>query len=216
MLANKFERAGYTFKGWNTAEHKTKTEADFEDEYVLKDNFAEEEGAVVTLYACWLPDKITIAFDKNDGTGTMTSQELSFDDLPTQLNKNTFTRTGWNFGGWKTAAGATFADGQDITSSDYEKLCAGGANGSVTLTAVWNPWCVVTEKSEELEGLPKLDGFTFTAPEGLEYHWLCRADDGTLTPISESNGQTCTISYSDYEKDSAAYTLIVLVIDKDG
>lgn len=215
LLANKFERAGYKFNGWNIAEHKDWTNFDFENEYVLEYNFAEEEGAVVTLYACWLPDKITIAFDKNGGTGTMTAQELSFDDLPTQLTKNTFTRTGWNFGGWK-AAETTFADGQGITSSDYATLCAGGANGSVTLTAVWNPRCVVTEKSKELAGAPGTDSFVFTAPEGAEYHWLRRADDGTLTPISD--GQTCTIAYADYDNGSAEYeyTLIVLVIDKDG
>ena len=212
--ANKFKRDGYIFKGWNTAEHKTEIKADYEDKYVLKDNFAEEDGAVVTLYACWLPDKIRIVFDPNGGTGTMTSQELSFDDLPTQLNKNTFTRTGWNFSGWKTAAGATFADKQDITASDYETLCAGGADGSVILTAVWEPRCVVTEKSKELAGAPGTDSFVFTAPEGAEYHWLRRADDGTLTPISD--GQTCTIAYADYYNDSAEYTLIVLVIDKEG
>ncbi|MDE6704799.1 MAG: InlB B-repeat-containing protein [Treponemataceae bacterium] len=214
LLANKFERAGYKFNGWNIAEHKDWTNFDFENEYVLEYNFSEEEGAVVTLYACWLPDKITIAFAPDGGTETMTSQELSFDDLPTQLNKNTFTRTGWNFSGWKTAAGATFADKQDITSSDYATLCAGGANGSVTLSAVWNPRCVVTEKSEELAGSPKSDCFVFTAPEGAEYHWLRRADDGTLPSISD--GQTCTIAYTDYDNDPAEYTLIVLVIDKEG
>ncbi|MDE5798875.1 MAG: InlB B-repeat-containing protein [Treponemataceae bacterium] len=213
--ANKFERGGYIFKGWNTAEHKTEIKADYEDMYKLRDNFAEEDGAVVTLYACWLPDKITVTFDANGGTETMAAQELSFAALPQQLNKNTFTRTGWNFGGWKTAAGVGFADGQSITSSsDWETLCAGGADGSVTLTAVWNPRCVVTEKSEELAGSPGTDSFVFTAPEGAEYHWLRRADDGTLTSISDV--QTCTIAYADYDNDPAEYTLIVLVIDKDG
>ncbi|MDE6736168.1 MAG: InlB B-repeat-containing protein, partial [Treponemataceae bacterium] len=170
--ANKFKRDGYIFKGWNTAEHKTEIKADYEDMYKLRDNFAEEDGAVVTLYACWLPDKITIAFAPDGGTGTMAAQELSFAALPQQLSKNAFTRAGWNFDGWKTTE-AIFADGQDITSSsDWETFCAGGADGSVTLTAVWNPRCVVTEKSKELAGSPKSDCFVFTAPEGAAYQWF--------------------------------------------
>lgn len=212
--ANKFERTGYKFNGWNTAEHKTETKADYEDKYVLKDNFAEEDDAVVTLYACWLPEGITIVFDKNGGTGTMTSQELSFDDLPTQLRANTFTRTGWNFGGWKTATGATFADKQGITSSDYETLCAGGANGSVTLSAVWQPRCAVSSSQGfDNRMTPAADGFTFTAPEGAAYQWMLRSDD---TAVLKSTASTYTISYSEYENDSTEYTLVVTVFDASG
>lgn len=210
--ANKFKRDGYIFKGWNTAEHKTETKADYEDKYVLKDNFAEEDGAVVTLYACWLPDKIRIVFDPNGGTGTMTSQDLSFAALPQQLNKNTFTRTGWNFSGWKTAAGATFADKQGITASDYEKLCAGGANDSVTLTAVWNPRCVVTEKSKELADAPGTDSFVFTAPEGAAYQWFITPGD----TIPVSTERDYKISYANYDGDTAEYMLYVIIFDASG
>lgn len=214
LLANKFERAGYKFNGWNIAEHKDWTNFDFENEYVLEYNFAEEEGAVVTLYACWLPDKITIAFDKNGGTGTMTAQELSFDDLPTQLSKNAFTRAGWNFDGWKTAAGATFADGQDITASDYEKLCAGGANGSVTLSAVWNPRCVVSSSQGfgDTDMTATAEGFTFTAPSGSAYQWFIRSDETHKL----STDRAYTIKYADYGGDAAEQTLYVLVFDATG
>ena len=211
--ANKFERGGYIFKGWNTAEHKTEIKADYEDMYKLRDNFAEEDGAVVTLYACWLPDKITVTFDANGGTETMAAQELSFADLPKQLNKNAFTRTGWNFGGWKTAAEAIFADGQDITSSsDWETLCAGGADGSVTLTAVWNPRCVVTEKSEELSGAPGTDSFVFTAPPGSAYQWFITPGD--TTPVSTERDYK--ISYANYDDDTAEYMLYVIIFDATG
>ncbi|MDE7227086.1 MAG: InlB B-repeat-containing protein [Treponemataceae bacterium] len=216
LLANKFERAGYKFNGWNIAEHKDWTNFDFENEYVLEYNFAEEDDAVVTLYACWLPEGITIKFASDGDTGTMTSQELSFDDLPTQLNKNTFTRTGWNFSGWKTAAGATFADEQDITSSDYETLCASGANGSVTLTAVWNPRCVVSSSQgfKDTDMTATAEGFTFTAPFGSAYQWTLRS--GEDTAVLRATGATCTISYAEYENNPADYTLVVTVFDASG
>lgn len=213
LLKNEFTREGYIFNGWNTAEHKDETEADYEDEYALQDHFADEDGAVVTLYACWLPSEITITFDPNGGTGTTEQQAVAFAALPPSLPKNT-TRTGWNFGGWKTASGVTFADGQISSSDDWEALCKDGANGSVTLSAVWQPRCAVSSSQGfDNRMTPAADGFMFTAPEGAAYQWMLRSDD---TAVLKSTESTYTISYSEYENDSTEYTLVVTVFDASG
>ena len=44
----------------------------------------------------------TVTFNSNGGTGTMSAQTAN---VPTALTANTFTRTGYTFSGWNTAAG---------------------------------------------------------------------------------------------------------------
>lgn len=213
LLKNEFARNGYDFKGWNITEHRNETKPDYGDEYALEDHFADEGGAEVRLYACWLPDKITITFDPNGGTGTAEQQAVAFDDLPQPLPQNT-TRTGWNFGGWKTPAGVTFADAQISSSDDWEALCKDGANGSVTLSAVWQPRCAVSSSQGfDNRMTPAADGFTFTAPEGAAYQWFIRSGETTHRLSAE---RTCTIAYADYDGDTAEQTLYVLVFDASG
>jgi uncharacterized repeat protein (TIGR02543 family) len=52
----------------------------------------------------------TVTFNANGGTGTMTPET---DDVPTALTLNAFTRSGYSFSGWNTAAdgsGTAYAD----------------------------------------------------------------------------------------------------------
>ncbi len=68
----------------------------------------------------------TVAFNANGGTGTMAPETASG---PTALTHNAFTRTGYFFWGWSTAAngsGATYADGATFAFT-----------ASGTLYAVW-------------------------------------------------------------------------------
>ena len=105
LTLNTFTRPGYIFVGWNTLANGTGI------------NYA--NGAVydftadITLYARWnaLPNH-TVTFNANGGSGSMSSQTAN---LPTALNLNTFTRTGYFFNGWNTNAdgisGTTYSDG---------------------------------------------------------------------------------------------------------
>ncbi len=71
----------------------------------------------------------TVSFNNNDGTGTMNDQKI-FNTVPTVLNTNTFTKTGYTFGGWNTmpdASGTDYTDGQSVTNI-----------GDATLYAKWN------------------------------------------------------------------------------
>ena len=102
--ANTFTRTGYTFSGWNTAANGSGT--------AYADGATYAFAADVTLYAQWtaLPNH-TVTFNANGGTGTMSTQTAN---VPTALTLNTFTRTGYSFSGWNTAAngsGTAYADG---------------------------------------------------------------------------------------------------------
>ncbi|MEI6621126.1 MAG: InlB B-repeat-containing protein [Actinomycetes bacterium] len=102
--ANTFSRAGYSFTGWNTDAGGTGT--------AYADGAVYPFAADVTLYAQWLPlPTHAVTFNSNGGSGSMPAQ---WANVPSALDANTFTRTGFSFAGWNTVAGGTgtaYADG---------------------------------------------------------------------------------------------------------
>ncbi len=281
LWKNEFVRNGYDFNGWNVAENKDKTTHDYTDGEELTEHLADEEGAVVTLYACWLKKEITITFEAGEDTGTMEGATVTR-KVGESLPACTFTAPdGKRFAGWKWDGRAElFADEDTLTEANYPNEDAtfvaqwkwlpvtvtldpnGGSvspqtqdfewgqpgtiaasvarpgydfvgwntaqdgNGSTTyangqntsftqdttLYAQWEPRFKMTEKSPEMEFNQTDDRFVFTAPHGSSYQWMLRSDDGTITSLG--NGQTCTISYAEYDDKPAEYTLIVTVFDE--
>ena len=114
LTANAFTRTGYTFSGWNTAAGGGGT--------AYANGATYSFAADITLYAQWTAlANHTVTFNANGGTGTMSAQVAN---VPTALTANTFTRTGYTFSGWNTAAGgggtayangATYSFAADIT-----------------------------------------------------------------------------------------------------
>ena len=80
----------------------------------------------------------TVHFDANGGEGTMSDQAFTYNTAQ-NLSANTFTRTGYNFAGWNTAAdgtGTAYTDGQSVQNLTAED------GATVTLYAQWaaTPW----------------------------------------------------------------------------
>ena len=99
MTANALTRTGYTFNGWNTAANGSGTR--------YADGATYSFAADITLYAQWTAlANHTVTFNANGGTGTISNQVAN---VPTALTTNTFTRTGYTFSGWNTAAGSGHA-----------------------------------------------------------------------------------------------------------
>lgn len=91
-------RAGYEFLGWATTSVGTPLGA----------NYAPPGTGAITLYAQWAP---VVTFDANGGTGSNAIQSATGN---TPLQANTFTRSGFTFAGWNTAAdgsGTSYANG---------------------------------------------------------------------------------------------------------
>ncbi len=114
LTANSFTLAGFSFSGWNTAANGSGT--------AYADGATYSFAADITLYAQWtaLPNH-TVIFNANGGSGSMGNQ---INNVPTALTANTFTRTGFSFSGWNTAAngsgtayanGATYSFAADVT-----------------------------------------------------------------------------------------------------
>lgn len=100
-------RDGYNFVNWNTQSDGGG------DRYQPGDGFEIRES--ITLYAMWdqiPPPVYTVTFNGNGATGgSMTPQSAS---IPTALSLNAFTRDGFVFESWNTAAnngGVTYVDG---------------------------------------------------------------------------------------------------------
>ena len=128
LTANAFTRTGYTFNGWNTEADGSGTP--FTDRQTVL-NLA--SGGTVKLYAQWKPKTYTIMFVTNGGTGSTISQKTSY-DLATELTLNTFTRTGYSFYRWNTAAdgtGSYYTDGQTVKNL--------AVSGTFKLYAQWKP-----------------------------------------------------------------------------
>ena len=137
LISNKYSRAGYTFKNWNTTPDGTGTTYANQQEV---NNLVSTNGGEITLYAQWSPNNYTIEFNANDtnnnhATGTMNDQVINY-DATTPLAKNTYSRTGYTFKNWNTTAngtGKTYADMQEVRN------LTDANGGTVTLYAQWSP-----------------------------------------------------------------------------
>ncbi|MBO5090868.1 MAG: leucine-rich repeat protein [Clostridia bacterium] len=119
---NTFEKAGYTFKGWSTT-------ANGSVEFVDGASYTMGTNRTYTLYAVWEANNNTLVFDANGGIGSMFDVVIAT-DTSTNLTSNIFTREGYTFAGWSTAANGSveFLDGASYTM---------GTNSTYTLYAVW-------------------------------------------------------------------------------
>lgn len=122
LYANKFTRENYVFNGWRAYSeskkqwacylNKDKTQQGYTTDdnckkygyVVYKDSVKVAKtttpGTVITFYAQW--EKVfTITYDASGGTGTMQNQTIIFGQN-TKLSKNQFSRSGYNFIGWRS------------------------------------------------------------------------------------------------------------------
>ena len=122
LLNNTFEKAGYTFKGWSTT-------ANGSVEFVDGASYTMGTNSTYILYAIWEANNNTLIFDANGGIGSMSDVVIAT-DTSTNLTSNVFTREGYTFAGWSTAANGSveFVDGTSYTM---------GTNSTYTLYAVW-------------------------------------------------------------------------------
>ena len=130
LTENAFTRTGYTFKEWNSKADGTGTV--YTDKQVVK-NLTAVRDEVITMYAQWTPNPYQVAFNANNGEGTMANQDFIY-DVEQALTENAFTRTGYTFEGWNTAAdgsGTAYADKAKVKNLTAE------LNGIVNVYAQW-------------------------------------------------------------------------------
>jgi len=120
-IASAPARTGYTFANWNTAADGSGVSVPAGSSYT--------PASSLTLYAQWTSDEegATVTFDANGGSGSMTAQTES---SATALTANGFTRVGYTFSGWNTAA--------DGSGTSYADSASYPFTASTTLYAQWS------------------------------------------------------------------------------
>lgn len=131
LTSNSYERTGYQFGSWNTKSDGTGTS--YSNTQSVK-NLTNTNGAIVNLYAQWIPNTYTIKYNANGGTGYMASSKHSYDQSK-ELSSNNFKRYGWKFIGWNTKADGT---GTSYTDKQSVKNLTSVNNGTINLYATWD------------------------------------------------------------------------------
>ena len=109
--------SGKTFSGWNSKADGSGTQYSVGSSY--------STAASATLYAQFTTNPV-VTFASNDGNSVSSYQAVT-SGASTALTANSFTRTGYTFSGWNTAAngsGTSYADGANITTSSAVTLYA--------------------------------------------------------------------------------------------
>ena len=195
-LYPQLHRTGYIFKGWATT--PTGTTAVTTDTAVTSQ----------TLYAIWEPNTYTIYLEGNGSTGGATQNMTVKYDQTVTLNANGYTKNGYTFTGWNTAAdgsGTAYADKASV------KNLRSGVQDTISLYAQWEPiqyalkYDVVYADAvfpAGTTGYTKVDDTTYKqaydieddfyllpAPSLTGYtfnYWKIKTADGTWQPVGET------------------------------
>lgn len=150
-------RTGYTFAGWTgtglTGASNTVT--------ILKGSTGDR-----SYTATWTPNTYTVTFHASDGGETEAVTQSFTYDITQNLTENTFSRQGYKFSGWNTAAdgsGTWYADQASVINLTAE------AGGAIDLYAQWTEESKYTVSGSVTDGtnpINPVSGATVTLKQG--------------------------------------------------
>jgi uncharacterized repeat protein (TIGR02543 family) len=148
-------RTCYTFGGWFTNSACTGTA-------VTKIVATDKDNKI--FYAKWIPNKYTIRFNANGGTGSMASIAMVYNTAKA-LPAATFTRFGYTLAGWRLTANGNTVYANKATVKNLSSV----NNATVTLYASWKPACIVTPANYSASSV-KLSWTKITGMDGYELY----------------------------------------------
>jgi len=123
LRANKYQRTGYKFTGWNTKADGSGTK------YANKENvtsLTSSDNKTITLYAQWKLQKYTITYNLDGGENSKKNPDSYYVTSDTIVLKNA-VKTGYSFKGWYS----------DEAFTNRVKTIETGSAGDLTLYAKW-------------------------------------------------------------------------------
>ena len=198
LTNNAYTKTGYRFSSWNTKADGSGTT--YTNGQSIK-NLTNKDDETITLYAQWLVNSYTIKYNSNGGNGSMSNTMATYDKNVT-LRDNKFTKSGFYFAGWNTAAdgsGNSYSNGETVKNLSAEN------NGYVTLYAQWssNGYTIIYNSNGGEGTMPKTIaeyGETITLSDneftrvGYKFkNWNTKAD-GTGTSYSNLQSVTNLVS----------------------
>ena len=153
LRANTFVLKGYYFSGWNTSSYGNGT--------AYKDQEEITPAQSMTLYAQWLPILRHITYDPNGAEGSPYSIDV-YDEELIYLEYNWYSRPGYTFSGWNTAA--------DGSGTAYQANDAVSADSDMTFYAQWLQMTRTVHfdangGSGQMEDVEVIYGETYTLPD---------------------------------------------------
>ena len=161
----------------------------------------------------------TVNFDANGGEGAMTSQTLTYGKTSESLKANAFTKPGYTFAGWNTAADGT---GTAYTNRQTTPNVTTENGGAVTLYAQWtaNSYTVKFD-GNGAEGTMADQSFTYDVEQALTANGFTKTgytfagwklgdttyeDGATVKNLATSEEITLIAQWTTIKKDDGAST----------
>ena len=177
-LSINYDKAGYTLIGWSTTKNGSKVYGP--DDYVQIDG----DKNSMTLYAVFKKEPLTLSFDPNGGSGSMSSITV-YADTNISLPDCSFTaKQGYHFAGW-----ATSPDGEVLYQNKGDYTSAGFGE---TLYAQWEPnensvvfnanggSGAMSSQKVKTDETVTLTKCAFTAPSGRYFAGWATSPDGEV------------------------------------
>ena len=214
-------KAGYTFNGWFAA--STGGSA-------ITFPYTHGQTASFTLYAQWSSNSNTITFDGNGATGGSTAAQNINTAATANLTANGFTRSGYTFTGWNTAAngsGSPYSNQASYTMgtsnvtlyAQWTLASSPTITGAATATAFTTTYGTASAaQTFSISGSALTDNITATAPIGFEV-----SNDGTTfgstVTFTQSGGSasgTLSIRLSATAVPGGTYNSQTIVLSSTG
>lgn len=143
------------------------------------------------------PKELTVTFEANGSTeypveGTMAPQSVTA-KKDTALNANTFTREGYNFTGWNTAAdgtGDSYADGAAVKLTENTTLYAQWEDNHSLTKVINKKDATCTEDGYTGDTVCAICGKEITKGEAIEAKGHIEAIDAAVEPTCTEPGKT--------------------------
>jgi len=209
LTANGYSLTGWRFNGWNTVANGSGTNY-VDGETII--NLSSIDSDIVTLYAQWIPNAYTVAYNANKPSGASAQVLGAMDttshtyDTVSALRVNAFQLEGWAFAGWNTVSnggGTIYSDTANVS------VLTSAHNGTVTLYAQWtaNTYTVVyhnnrpNDASGAVSGTMNNSTHTYDTPSALRSNayaldgwafagWNTVADGSGVAYLNNANVST--------------------------
>ena len=185
-------RTGYTFAGWSTTAVASGTIYSNSSDSIAGTTTTYTPTASITLYAKWTANTYAVTFDANSGTGTQMTNLSITAGAATPLTANSYSRTGYTFGGWNTLANGT---GTSYANSASVTLFA-----NTTIYAQWVPvkpgvpTVAISGSAGNTQITVSVTGATLGSSSGPATTYTVTSSPGSLTCTITSPATTCTFT----------------------
>ncbi len=180
-------RSGYTFNGWFAAASGGSA---------ITFPYTHGQTSNFTLYAQWTLITYTVTFNANLGTGSMSNQIAG---VATNLTTNAFTRSGYTFTGWNTAAdgsGTSYANNASYAFTANATLFAQWTvistptiSSSGSLSAVSTTYGTVSSNTTfSVSGSALTNDIVITPPAGFQVSLSAASGFGTSLTLTQTAG----------------------------